>query len=96
MPAGTTPTGMPVPASSAQTVRTVPSPPQTSTSSAPPIAACSAIERPGSSTVVSYQAGVLQPDSCAIGSTRALKAATSSTLTGLSTTASCGCRGTAD
>ncbi len=89
MPAGTTPTGTPVPASSAHTVRTVPSPPQTSTRSAPEIAACSAIERPGSSIVVSYQVGAPQPVSSAIRSTMAWKTGTLSTLTGFSTTASC-------
>ncbi len=88
MPAGSTPTVMPVPASSAQTVRTVPSPPHTITRSAPSIAACSAIARPGSSMVVSCQVGRLQPASAAIRSTSALKTVTSSTLIGLSTTAS--------
>ena len=94
MPAGTTPTDTPVPASSAQTVRTVPSPPQTSTSSAPEIAASSAIEWPGSSTVVVYQVGGSQPDSAALRSTIALKAAVSSTLIGFRITASCRVVGT--
>ena len=89
MPAGTTPTGTPVPASSAQTVRTVPSPPQTSTSSAPEIAACSAIERPGSSTVVAYQAGALQPGLGGQPLDHRRNASTSSTLIGLRITASC-------
>ena len=88
MPAGTTPTEMPVPASSAQTVRTVPSPPHTITSSAPATAACSAIERPGSSTVVVNQVGSFQPAAAAARSTITLNASTSSTLIGFSTTAS--------
>ena len=52
MPAGMIPTGMPVPASSAQTSRTVPSPPQTITRSAPATDAAAACPVPGSSTEV--------------------------------------------
>src|SRR3712207_1363665 len=84
---------MPVPASSAQTVRTVPSPPQTTTSSAPLNAASCAIERPGSAIVVSYQLGALQPSSAARPSTSVLNAAGSSTLIGFRITASCRLRG---
>ena len=69
MPAGMMPTGMPVPASSAQTSRTVPSPPQTMTRSAPETAARSAMPVPGSSTVVYCQVGSDQPDSAAIAET---------------------------
>ena len=88
VPAGTMPTGMPVPASSAQTSRTVPSPPQTSTRSAPATAAASAMPVPGSSIVVYSQVGVDQPDSCAMAVTIVRNAATSSTLIGLTITAS--------
>ena len=88
VPAGMMPTGMPVPASSAHTSRTVPSPPQTSTRSAPSTDAFSAIPLPGSSMVVYCQVGSDQPDSTAIAFTIARNWPTSSTLIGLSTTAS--------
>ena len=88
MPAGMIPTGMPVPASSAQTSRTVPSPPHTMTRSAPETAAFSAMPVPGSSTVVYCQVGSDQPDSFAIAPTTARNWPTSSTLIGLRITAS--------
>ena len=87
MPAGTIPTGMPVPASSAHTSRTVPSPPQTSTMSAPATAASAAIPVPGSSMVVRCHVGSDQPASRAIVETVWRKAPSSSTLIGFSTTA---------
>ena len=81
------PTGMPVPASSAHTSRTVPSPPQTITRSAPSTEARAAWPVPESSTVVRCQVGADQPASAAIASTIAWNWPTSSTLIGLSTTA---------
>lgn len=72
-----------MPASSPQTVRTVPSPPQTRVSAAPPTAAASAIERPGSSTVVKYQSGVPYPAAPASCSTTPWNSSTLSTLIGL-------------
>ena len=88
MPAGMMPTGMPVPASSAHTSRTVPSPPQTMTRSAPETAARSAMPVPGSSTVVYCHVGSDQPDSAAIEATSERNWPTSSTLIGLRITAS--------
>ncbi len=80
------PTGMPVPASSAHTSRTVPSPPHTITRSAPSTEASSACPVPESSGVVKCQVGSCQPASRAMLVTVSWKEPTSSTLIGFRTT----------
>ena len=61
VPAGTRAIVTPLPASACAADRTVPSPPQTITTSAPDSIACLACPSPGSSSVVSSHRGSDQP-----------------------------------
>ena len=74
---------MRVPASSPATARTVPSPPATSTRSAPASSAWWAMARPGSSAVVSNQSVGSQPAERTSDSTRRRRSERSSNLVGL-------------
>ena len=83
MPAGMRAMGISVRASSEETARTVPSPPATMTRSTPASRARRAMERPGSSGVVSSQTVGSQPAARTSAATRRRRSERSSNLVGL-------------
>ena len=83
MPAGRIASGASVPASAVTAAITVPSPPQTKTTSHPSSTACLHMPPPGSSSVVSSQSGSAHPFRVMNVSTRVVIAGRSGTLMGL-------------
>ena len=83
VPAGMRAMGMSVPASWEETARTVPSPPATMTRSTPASRARRAMERPGSSGVVSNQTVGRHPEARTSAATLRRRSERSSNLVGL-------------